>query len=78
MTSRQVVKVVISLNAAKLYMHEIVFSHLLTETVCNQVSQLTIKPVRSLYKQILNILDKKPNRWRHCNILQKYSLLEFT
>ncbi len=66
----------ISLKAATLYMHAMVFSHLsYCVTVWSQVSQLTIKPVRSLYKQTLNMLDKKPNRWHHCNIVQKYSLL---
>ncbi len=68
----------ISLKAAKLYMHAMVFSHLsYCVTVWSQVSQLTIKAVRSLYKQTLTILDKKPNRWHHCNIVQKYSLLSF-
>ncbi len=68
----------ISLKAAKLYMHAMVFSHLsYCVTVWSQVSQLTIKPVRSLYKQTLKILDKKPNRWHHCNIVQKYDLLSF-
>ncbi len=45
--------------------------------VWSQVSQLTIKPVRSLYIQKLKVLDMKPIRWHHCNILQKYSLLSF-
>ncbi len=68
----------ISLKAAKLYMHAMVFSHLsYCVTVWSQVSQLTIKAVRSLYKQTLTILDKKPNRWHHCNIVQKHSLLSF-
>ncbi len=30
---------------------------------------------RSLYKQTHIFWDKKPNRWHHCNIVQKYSLL---
>ncbi len=71
---RTMIRPYISLKAAKLYMHTMVFSHLsYCVTVWSQVSQLTIKLVRSLYKQILKILDKKPNRWHHSNIVQKYS-----
>lgn len=56
-------------------MYVMVFSHLsYCVTVWSQGSQLTMKPVRSLYKQTLKMPVKKPNRWHHCNILQKHSL----
>ncbi len=52
-------------------MYAMAFSHM---SYCVIVSQLTIKHIRPLYKQTLNILDNKSIRWHHCNILHKYSL----
>ncbi len=46
----------LSLKAAKLYMHAMAFSHMsYCVIVWSQVSQLTIKPVRPLYKQTLKM-----------------------
>ncbi len=52
-------------------MYAMAFWHM---SYCVIVSQLTIKHIRPLYKQTLNILDNKSIRWHHCNILHKYSL----
>lgn len=56
-------------------MHAMVLSHLsYCVTVLESGFSTDYEPVRSLYKQTLNILYKKPIRWHHCNILQKHSL----
>jgi hypothetical protein len=34
-------------------------------------------PIKSLYKQALKIMDQKPTRWHHCQILKKHNLLGF-
>ena len=48
----------ITLKAAQLFMHAMIFSHLFyCVTVWSQASQTTVKPVTSLYKQALKILD---------------------
>ena len=68
----------IPLYAAQLFMHAMVFSHMsYCVTVWSQASQTTIKPITSLYKQALKIMDKKQMRWHHCIILRKYNMLSF-
>lgn len=56
------------LDAAKLYMHSMIFSHNL-----HTASQVGHK----LEKQTLKVLDKKPSSHHHCNIIQKHKLLTF-
>jgi hypothetical protein len=68
----------ISIKAAQMYMHTMILSHM---TYCaiiwGQASQSVIKPVMSLYKQTLKVMDQKPMKWHHCQIVQKYDLLSF-
>ncbi len=68
----------ISLKAAQVFMHAMILSHM---TYCaiiwGQASQSVVKPVMSLYKQTLKVMDQKPMKWHHCQILQKYNLLSF-
>lgn len=44
-------------------------------TTWSQANKTTLKPIESLYKQTIKILHKKPQRYHHCNILQKHHLL---
>lgn len=68
----------ISTQAAKMFFHSLILSHM---TYCltswSNTHKSTIKPLESLYKQALKILDKKPLSYHHCNILQKYRLLSW-
>lgn len=65
-----------STRAVKMFMHSVIFSHM---TYCltswSQANHNTLKPIQSLYKQTLKVLDKKPHNFHHCNILSKYNLL---
>lgn len=67
-----------STDAAKLYMHAMIFSHF---TYCITSWSLStneaVQPLRSLYKQALKVLDKKPFSYHYCNIVKKYNLLTF-
>lgn len=67
-----------STDAAKLYMHVMIFSHL---TYCITTWSLStntaLQPLQSLYKQALKILDKKPVSYHYCKIVKKYKLLTF-
>uniref|UniRef100_A0A8C1L0A4 Reverse transcriptase domain-containing protein n=1 Tax=Cyprinus carpio TaxID=7962 RepID=A0A8C1L0A4_CYPCA len=68
----------IPLKAAQLFMHAMIFSHLsYCVTVWSQASQSTVKPIISLYKQALKIMDQKQMKWHHCIILKKYNLLSY-
>ena len=68
----------IPVKAALLFFHAMILSHLsYCITVWSQASQTSIKPILSLYKQALKILDQKPIRWHHCLIVKKYNLLSF-
>ena len=44
---------------------------------CCTANSTTLKPVMSLYKQALKILDKKPKSHHHCSVLHKYRLLSW-
>lgn len=68
----------IPVKAALLFFHAMILSHLsYCVTVWGQASQTTVKPLISLYKQALKIMDQKPTLWHHCLIVQKYKLLDF-
>ena len=45
---------------------------------CSYAAQSATKPVQSRYKRELNILDRKPFAYHHCETLQKYKSLNFT
>lgn len=65
-----------SFPAAKMFMHSMILSHI---TYCLPVWSLasvtSLNPLQSLYKRTVKVLDKKPNHFHHCPILQKYKLL---
>ena len=65
-------------DAAKLFMHAMIFSHITyCFTTWSQSNVTTLKPIESLYKQTLKTLDQKPNRYHHCHIVKKYNLFSF-
>lgn len=65
-------------NAAKLYVNAMVMTHL---TYCltswGQTNASTLKPLETLYKQTLKVLDQKPNSSHYCTILHKHKLLSW-
>ena len=65
-------------NAAKLYVNAMVMSHL---TYCltswGHTNASTLKPLETLYKQTLKVLDQKPNSSYYCTILHKHKLLSW-
>ena len=68
----------LSLDAAKIFMHAMILSHMSYCITCwGQAGETAIKPLESLYKQTLKTLDKKPMHFHHCRVLEKYNLLSF-
>lgn len=68
----------LSQPAEKFFVHTMIFPHLsYCITTWSQEGVTTLKPVYSLYKQIVKVLDKKSRDYHHCNILKKYNLLSF-
>ena len=61
-----------------MYMFSLILSHI---NYClptwSTANSTTLKPVMSLYKQALKILDKKPKSHHHCSVLHKYRLLSW-
>jgi len=43
----------------------------------SQGCKKTLKPIQSVYKQALKVLDRKPFRFHHCSILDKHVLLNW-
>lgn len=46
-------------------------------TCWGQAGDTVIKPLKSLYKQALKILDKNPNHFHSCRIIEKHKFLNF-
>lgn len=67
------------LDAAKLYMHSMIFSHIAyCITSWSQAGKTTLAQLQMLYKQTLKALGKKPSNYHHCNIIQRHKLLTFS
>lgn len=65
----------LSTEAALLYMHTMIFSHLLyCITSWSQTGSTTFHQLDTLYKHALKTLDKKPFWYHHCHIISKYNL----
>ncbi len=65
-------------EAAKLFMDAMIFSNIsYCFTNWSQANVTTLKPIETLYKQTLKILDQKPISYHHCNIIIKYNLFNF-
>ncbi len=68
----------LSPSAALLFVHTLTLPHLsYFITTWSQAGVITLKPVYSLYKQFLKVLDKKPRDYHYCTILKKFNLLNF-
>ncbi len=58
--------------------NEDIFSHIIyCLPIWSLASVTSLKPLQSLYKRTVTILDKKPSIFHHCPILQKYRLLSW-
>ncbi len=65
-------------EAAKLFMDAMIFSNIsYCFTSWSQANVTNLKPIETLYKQTLQILDQKPISYHHCNIIIKYNLFNF-
>ena len=59
-------------------MHAMIFPHLsYCITTWSQAGKTTTKPMHSLYKYTLKVLDKKAIKYHHCDIISKYNLLSY-
>lgn len=68
----------LSIEAAKSFFHAMIMSHLsYCITSWSQANKTNLKPLESIYKNALKILDKKTKQYHHCFILNKYGLLNF-
>ncbi len=84
----------LSFKTAHLYLHAMVLSHLsYCITAWGQATDSATRPLFSLYRQALKILDQEPQKWHHflfvclfvclfiyyhCKIIEKYNLLTFS
>lgn len=67
----------LSLNAANICMRAMILSHMSYCIACwVQAGETTIRPLESLYKQTIKMLDKKPLDFHHCRLLKKYNQLK--
>ena len=65
-------------QAALLYMHAMIFSHIsYCMTAWAQAAPTTTKCIGSVYNRAIKIMDKKPIRYHHCTIIKKYNLMNF-
>ncbi|XDV40688.1 hypothetical protein PO909_009720, partial [Leuciscus waleckii] len=68
----------LSQQAALLYMHAMIFSHLsYCVTSWSQTSPSTLKPAVSVYKQAVKVFARKPMRSHHCDIIHRHNLFTF-
>jgi len=68
----------LSFDVVTAFMHATIFSHMSHCLTCwGQAGETVIKPLKSLYKQTLQILDKKPNHFHFCRIIEKHNFLTF-
>lgn len=68
----------LTFHAAKLFMDAMIMSHLTYGlTSWGQTNSSSLKPLATIYKKTLKILDQKPNSLHHCIILKKYKLLSW-
>ena len=53
-----------------------IFSHICI-TSWSQTGKTTLAPLQTLYQQTLKVLDKKPLRYHHCDIIQRHNRMSF-
>lgn len=62
-------------EAAKVFLHSMVFSHLIYSlTTWSQTNTTILKPLQSLFKNVLKMRNKKPLQYHYYLILNKYML----
>lgn len=65
-------------RAAMMFMHSMIIPHITyCMTIWSQANNTSCKPLLSLYKKTLKVLDRKPINHHHCHVLKKYKLLSF-
>ena len=65
-------------ESAKLYFDTMIMSHMLyCVTSWAAACKTTLKPIETVYKQALKVLDKKPKTYHHCQILKKHERLNW-
>lgn len=68
----------ISTEAAKVYLHCMILSHLeYCSIVWSCTGSTAITPLEQLYKKAIKVFDKKPQSHHHCRVLEKYNLFSF-
>ena len=68
----------LTVEASKTYFNAMILSYYHYCISCwSQASKSVLKPIRSLHKQALKILDRKSRQYHHCDILNKYKMLSF-
>lgn len=66
----------LSMKAAKLFLHAMIFSHFsYCLTSWSQANKTILQPLESLYKQALKTLDRKCNSYHHCHIIKNTTCL---
>ncbi len=60
-------------KTAKVYMHAVIYSHInCCFTTWTHTTETVLKPIKSLFKKAVKILDRKPMHFHYCNILKKF------
>ena len=68
----------LTVEASKTYFNAMILAYCHYCMSCwSQASTSVLKPIRSLHKQALKILDRKSRQYHHCGILNKYKMLSF-
>ena len=68
----------LTIVASETFLHAMIFSHLHYCISCwSQASKTVLKPIEIIFKQALNVFDRKSLNHHHHNILSKYNLLSF-
>ena len=68
----------LTVEASSMYLNAMIIPHFLyCMTSWFQSNKTILKPLESIYKTALKIHDKKPRRYHHCHILNKYDILNF-
>lgn len=66
------------LTLQKIFLHSVILCHFnYCVTSWSQASQRAKRPLEVLYKQAIEVLDKKTRHYHHCAILKKYNLLNW-
>lgn len=67
-----------STEVRMMYVYSMIFSHITyCSTTWAQASNTILKPLISLYKQTLKVLDRKSRYYCNCRIMTKYNFLNW-